>query len=173
MDSVYQDVRGKIEKTDAYKEMKAKMVEISQKVNVIDRAIRLSNNARFVEYLEAEKEELKNDPALKDYDKFMDAMEIYSGAKIMGKKVGDEKKYETYRFLKDKFGVKSRGDLHYDIHDQVSKFSNPKSINIEFENFDTMINFKRILDGKNPEELEAETPNLAEQKNMYLPCRHI
>ena len=57
----YQDVRGKIEKTDAYKEMKTKMVEISQKVNVIDRAIRLSDNDRFVEYLEEQKEELKND----------------------------------------------------------------------------------------------------------------
>ena len=101
----YQDVRGKIEKTDAYKEMKTKMVEISQKVNVIDRAIRLSDNDRFVEYLEEQKEELKNDPALKDYDKFMDVMEHYSGVKFLNERLQSKEVRDMAHFLKGKFGV--------------------------------------------------------------------
>ena len=43
----YQDVRGKIEKTDAYKEMRTKMMDISKKVNVIDLLFSTLNDVPF------------------------------------------------------------------------------------------------------------------------------
>ena len=166
----YQDVRGKIEKTDAYKEMKTKMVEISRKVNVIDRAIRLSDNDRFVEYLEEQKEELKNDPALKDYDKFMDVMEHYSGVKFLNESLQSKEVRDMVYFLKGKFGVISRDTLKQSPHGQAAKFSNPKSIDIEFENFENIANFQRSLNDKNTgktmEEVAAATPTISEQKNI-------
>lgn len=166
----YQDLRGKIEKTDTYKEMKTKMVEICQKVNVIDRAIRLSDNDRFVEYLEEQKEELKNDPALKDYDKFMDAMEHYSGVKFLDASSQHKEVWDMAYFLKEKFGVKSFDSLRHSFHGQAAKFSNPKSIDIEFENFENMANFQRSLNDKNTgktmEEVAAATPTISEQKNI-------
>lgn len=146
----YQDVRGKIEKTDAYKEMRTKMMEISQKVNVIDRAVRLSDNDKFVKYLEEQKEELKNNPALKDYDKFMDVMEHYSGVKFLNESLQHKEVIDMVHFLKEKFGVISCGTLKESPHGQAAKFSNPKSIDIEFENFENMANFQRSLSyGKN------------------------
>lgn len=166
----YQDVRGKIEKTDAYKEMKTKMVEISRKVNVIDRAIRLSDNDRFVEYLEEQKEELKNDPALKDYDKFMDVMEHYSGVKFLNERLQSKEVRDMVYFLKGKFGVISCDTLKQSPHEQAAKFSNPKSIDIEFENFENIANFQRSLNDKNTgktmEEVAAATPTISEQKNI-------
>ena len=46
---VYQDVKTKIQKTDAYKEMKGQMREISKKAGVIDHAIRNCDNERILE----------------------------------------------------------------------------------------------------------------------------
>ena len=158
---VYQDVKQKIEQTHEYKAMKLKMLELSKKVNVIDHAIRLSSSDRVVEYLEAQKEELKNDPALKDYDKFLEAMEYYSGVKFLDPSVQHKEQFEIADFLQEKFGVKSKNSINYGIHDQVLNFSNPKSIEIEFENFDHMVTFQRMLDdknlGKQLEEIEAES----------------
>lgn len=166
----YQDVRGKIEKTDAYKEMRTKMMEISQKVNVIDRAVRLSDNDKFVKYLEEQKEELKNNPALKDYDKFMDVMEHYSGVKFLNESSQHKEVIDMAHFLKGKFGVISCGTLKQSVHGQAAKFSNPKSIDIEFENFENMANFQRSLNDKNTgktmEEVAAATPTISEQKNI-------
>ena len=166
----HQDVKNKIEKTDAYKDMKAKMMEISKKVNVIDRAIRLTNNDKFVKYLEEQKEELKNDPAVKDYDKYMDVMEHYSGVKFFNASAQHKETGDMVYFLKGKFGVTSTSTLQHSIHGQVQKFSNPKSVDIEFENFENIANFQRSLNDKNTgktmEEVAAATPTISEQKNM-------
>ena len=157
---VYQDVKTKIEKTYEYQDMKARMLEVAKKANFYDRAIKLTNNPKVIEYLEAKKEDLKEDPVLDEYDKYLDALEHYSGVKFLDPSVEHQKEYEIASFLKDKFDVTSFNDLHYDIHNQVLNFSNPKSIEIEFENFDNMVTFQRMLDDKNQgktlEEIEAE-----------------
>ena len=72
---VYQDVKQKIEKTYEYQDMKAKMLEVSQKVRFYDRAMRMTDNENILEYLEAKKEELKQDPVMEEYDKYLDIME--------------------------------------------------------------------------------------------------
>ena len=73
-------------------------------------------------------------------------------------------------FLKGKFGVISCDTLKQSPHGQAAKFSNPKSIDIEFENFENIANFQRSLNDKNTgktmEEVAAATPTISEQKNI-------
>lgn len=164
---VYKDVKQKIEKTYEYKDMEAKMLEVSKKARFYDRAIRLSNNKKIVDYLEAKKEELKQEPVLKEYDKYLDILEHYSGVKFFDKSQL-EKAEEMSAYLEEKYGVKSKNSMRYIVHDQVLNFSNPKSIEIEFENFDQMVAFQRLLDdknlGKQLEEIEAEPVEPSDMK---------
>ena len=164
---VYQDVKNKIEKTYEYQDMKAKMLEISQKAYIYDRAIRLTDNPKVVEYLEAKKEELKQDPVMEEYDKYFNILEHLSGVKFFDKKQEAEQS-EMSAYLKEKYDVTLKDTKYYIVHEQVLKFSNPKSIEIEFENFDNMVMFQRVLDdknlGKQVEEIEAEPVETSDMK---------
>ena len=164
---VYQDVKQKIEKTYEYQDMKARMMEVSQKVRFYDRAMRMTDNENILEYLEAKKEELKQDPVMEEYDKYLDIMEHYSGVKFFDKSE-EEKQLEMFAYLEEKYGVISKNSSQFVVFNQVSFFSNPKSIEIEFENFDNMVTFQRLLDdknlGKQLEEIETESVENSDMK---------
>lgn len=157
---LYQDVKGKIQDSIGYRKMKLAMLEVSKKMNVLDRAIDLCEDDRLIEALESEREELKNAPAIKEYDKYMDAMEHYSGVKFLDSSLQHKEQIEMSTFLKEKFGVKPVNTSGLGIHEQVLNVSNPKSLEIEFENFDDFVTFQRMTDDKNmgkaPEEVKVE-----------------
>ena len=165
---VYQDVKEKIEATPVYAKMKKEMKEVSKKIRVIDRAIRMCDDEKLMEALEEQREGLKNAPVLKEYDKYLNVMEHYSGVKFFNVVEQRTEQFEMYTYLKENFGVKSITEMHYDIHDQVLKFSNPKNLEIEFANFDDIVTYQRMVEDKNLgktwEEVQAEPVEPSEIK---------
>lgn len=167
---LYQSVKGKIEKSSGYMNMKKEMMVISQKIRVIDRALRLCKDDNIANALEAKREELANSSILKDYNMFLNVMEYQSGVQLMPKESdqSNQKIYEITEFCQRKFNVKVGSPLHSDPYKRITGFTNPKKLEIEFENFDEIVTHQRMMEdenlGKTSKQVKAEPMDIEKSK---------
>ena len=170
---LYQSVKGKIEKSSGYMNMKKEMMVISKKIRVIDRALRLCENDNIANALEAKREELTNSSILKDYSMFLNVMEYQSGAQLVAKEADKSNQtiYEITEFCQRKFNLKIGSPLHCDPYKRNKGFTNPKKLEIEFENFDEIVTHQRMMEdenlGKTRKQVKAEPMDIGKSKK-YL-----
>ena len=152
---LYQVIKGRIEASQGYKDMKKEMMDISKKLRETERALRLCKDEKLSKVLEDRRKNLQNSPVLKDCDMTLRIMEDYSGARLwpikldIGLKEKHQAQYDTATFCRNKFGVRIGSELQYDPIDGMLDFHNPKSLEIEFENFDDIMMHQRMASEKN------------------------
>lgn len=171
----YTNLKKRILEHPEYARMKKDMIIASKEMRVVDRALRLCKDDNVRKALEEKKEALNNSPALKEYDTLMKTFEAYSGVKLvhremeqmekMGKKV-PKYEYEMRQLCSDKFGIDVGSCLAYNPFKQTNRFVNPKSLEIEFENLDDIMQCHRMVSdqnmGKSWEEVENTPVERAE-----------
>ena len=148
---IYQDIKGKIEASDGYKTMKAEMKRISGAIRVIDRALRLCKDETISGALKERREALKQSPVIQDCNMYLRVMECYSGAGFLSEdsKEKEKESYAITKFCRDKFNVKASGTLAFDPLRRAQVFSNPKKLEVEFENFHDIVTFHSMMDDMN------------------------
>lgn len=148
---IYQDIKGKIEASDGYKTMKAEMKKISGAIRVIDRALRLCKDETISGALKERREALKQSPVIQDCNMYLRVMECYSGAGFVSEdsKKKAEETYNITKFCLDKFNVKASSTLYFDPLRRAQVFSNPKKLEVEFENFHDIVTFHSMMDDMN------------------------
>lgn len=150
----YTDLKKRIEEHPEYTKMKEDMIKASQKMRLIDRALRLCKDENVRKALEEDKEELHNAPVLKEFDTLMKNFEAYSGVRLIHREMPDSTErapyeYELRKLCMDKFGIKVGVTQVYDPHHQTDRFVNPKSLEIEFENLDDIMQCQRMVADEN------------------------
>ena len=175
---MYQDIKEKIERTPEFEKMKKGMKEVSKKIRVIDRALRLCQDEKLTKSLEVQREDLKNSPVIKDYNMFLHVLECYSGVQFLSGETDkrNEQTREITYFCKEKFKINEGSTLFFDPYSRATKFSNPKKLEIEFEDFDDIVMYQRMVENKNLgktwEEVETESVESSEYKKYvsYMPA---
>ena len=161
----YKHLKDRIEANPVYQEMKDRMEMLSQKLRIVDRALRLCKDDDIKQALEEQKETIKKDPILQDYNILMNTFEAYSGVKLYQKNLGESsatarERFEITRFCYEKFGINTGADLAYSPFSRTGRVLAPKSLEIEFENLnDTMQALRAVSDknlGKNWEEIQGQ-----------------
>lgn len=150
----YTDLKKRIEEHPKYAKMKEDIIKASQKMRMIDRALRLCKDDNVRKALEEDKKELQNAPVLKEFDTLMKTFEAYSGVKLVHREIPDNIEREKYEFemrklCLDKFGIQVGVTQFYDPHHQTDRFVNPKSLEIEFENLDDIMQCQRMVTDEN------------------------
>lgn len=150
----YTDLKKRIEAHPEYAKMKEDMVKASTKMRMIDRALRLCKDDNVRKALEEDKEELNNSPAIKEFDTLMKNFEAYSGVRLIHREMPDiteraPYEYELRKLCLDKFGIQVGVTQFYDPHHQTDRFVNPKSLEIEFENLDDIMQCQRMVTDEN------------------------
>lgn len=161
----YRHLKDRIQKHPVYQEMRERMEMLSQKLKVVDRALRLCKDEELKLALEEKKEELKNDPIVKDYNMVVNTLEAYSGVRLYQRRLGDNddkkrERFEMTRFCYENFGINIGSDLGYSPFGKTGRVSTPKALEVEFDNLhDIMQARKAVSDenlGKSWEEVQAQ-----------------